>query len=124
MEKLIEEKAYEVYQRRVRSGVPGDQHSDWVQAEKEVHEELKKADAGKSKGLEAKSVAPAVAHKAEVKPVAAAPKVEAKPVVPAPKVEVKPVVPAAVHTHKAEVKEAEASPVKKVVAKKAASVKR
>ncbi|GBU21935.1 hypothetical protein R80B4_01837 [Fibrobacteres bacterium R8-0-B4] len=66
---LIAERAYEVYQKRVRNGVPGDQHSDWAQAEREVTEELKKKGAAAPKAPEPKPApAPAPAHKAEVKP--------------------------------------------------------
>jgi hypothetical protein len=106
LSELIAERAYEVYQKRVRNGVPGDQHSDWAQAEREVTEELKKKGAAAPKAPESKPApAPAPAPKAEVKPEppkpAAAPKAEDKA---APKVEPKPAAP---------------SPVKTVVAKKA-----
>jgi hypothetical protein len=108
----IAAKAYEVYERRVRNGIPGDQQSDWAQAEREVAEEMKK-NAAKAKAPESKPV-PVSAPKVEIKPVAAAPavkeppKAEVKPAPKAeekapPKVESKPVV----------------SPVKTVVAKKA-----
>jgi len=108
LSELIAEKAYEVYQRRVRSGAPGDQHSDWAQAEKEVTEELKKKEPPKAKAAEpvAKPV-PVSAPKVEIKPVAAA--VKAEPA--APKVEPKPAVSAPAP--------APASTVKTVVAKKA-----
>jgi hypothetical protein len=106
LNELIAERAYEVYQRRERSGAPGDSHSDWVQAEKEVTEEQKKKDA-KSKAPESKPApaAPKVEAKAEVKepPKPAAPKAEEKA---PPKVEPKPAAPAP------------ASTVKTVVAKK------
>jgi hypothetical protein len=106
LSELIAERAYEVYQKRVRNGVPGDQHSDWAQAEREVTEELKKKGAAAPKAPESKP-APAPAPKAEVKPEPpkpAAPKAEEKAAPAAPKVEPKP---------------AAASPVKTVVAKKA-----
>ena len=111
LSELIAERAYEVYQKRVRSGIPGDQHSDWAQAEKEVTEELKKKDAGKPKAPESKP-APASAPKAEIKPAAKPepkpePKAEAKAPPPPPKAEPKPAAPATV------------TPVKTVVAKKA-----
>jgi hypothetical protein len=113
LSELIAERAYEVYQRRVRNGAPGDQHSDWAQAEKEVTEELKKKDAAKPKAPEAKPV-PVSAPKAEVKPVAKPevkeppkPEVKAAP----PKVEPKPATAAA--------PAAPVSTVKTVVAKKA-----
>lgn len=110
LSELIAERAYEVYQKRVRSGIPGDQHSDWAQAEKEVTEELKKKDAGKPKAPESKPTPPAKPEAKE--PPKPAPKVEPKAEVKAPppappKVEPKPAAPVA------------ASPVKTVVAKKA-----
>jgi hypothetical protein len=104
----IAAKAYEVYERRVRNGIPGDQQSDWAQAEKEVAEELKKKDAGKAKAPESKPV-PVSAPKVEIKPAAAAPAVKPE-VKPAPKAEEK-------APPKVEPKPA-ASPVKTVVAKK------
>ena len=109
LNELIAERAYDVYQRRERNGAPGDSHSDWVQAEKEVTEELKKKEAAaKSKAPESKPApaAPKVEAKAEVKEPpkpAAAPKAEVKE---PPKVEPKPAAPAP------------ASTVKTVVAKK------
>jgi len=111
LSELIAERAYEVYQKRVRTGVPGDQHSDWAQAEREVTEELKKKEAAKPKAPESKP-APA-APKAEIKP-AAKPEVKEPPKAEEkapPKVEPKPAVvakPAAPSS----------SPVKTVVAKK------
>ena len=110
LSELIAERAYEVYQKRVRSGIPGDQQSDWAQAEKEVTEELKKKDAAKPKAPESKPV-PVSAPKAEIKPEVKeppkpAPKAEVKAPPPAPpKVEPKPAAPV--------------SQVKTVVAKKA-----
>ncbi|MDR2693673.1 MAG: DUF2934 domain-containing protein [Chitinispirillales bacterium] len=106
LSELIAERAYEVYQKRVRNGVPGDQHSDWAQAEREVTEELKKKGAAAPKAPEPKPVpvfAPRVESKPEVRepPKPAAPKAEEKA---PPKVEPKPVA---------------APPVKTVVAKKA-----
>jgi hypothetical protein len=110
LNELIAERAYDVYQRRERNGAPGDSHSDWVQAEKEVTEELKKKEAAaKSKASESKPApaAPKVEAKAEVKepPKPAAPKAEEKA---PPKVEPKPAAAAP----------APASTVKTVVAKK------
>jgi hypothetical protein len=112
LNELIAERAYDVYQRRERNGAPGDSHSDWVQAEKEVTEELKKKEAAaKSKAPESKPApaAPKVEAKAEVKepPKPAAPKAEEKA---PPKVEPKPAAPAPAP--------APASTVKTVVAKK------
>jgi len=34
----VEKRAYELYQERIKSGVAGDDISDWFQAEKEVKE--------------------------------------------------------------------------------------
>lgn len=116
LSELIEEKAYEVYQRRVRSGIPGDQHSDWVQAEKEVTEELKKKDAAKHKAPESKPV-PVSAPKAEIKPVAAVkPEVKEPPKAAPPKAEPKAEAKAAPHVAPPH---AAAPAVKTVVAKKA-----
>jgi hypothetical protein len=104
IEQLIQEKAYEIYERRGR--VPGDPQLDWIQAEKEVTAELKKKEAAKPKAPDIKPVVAATAPKAEVKPAAPAPKVEVKAApTPAPKV----AAPAPVA----------AAPAKKVVVKKA-----
>jgi len=111
LEELIAERAYEVYQRRERSGAPGDQHSDWAQAEKEIMEEQKKAAAAKPKAPESKPI-PVSAPKVEIKP-AAKPE-EKEPPKPAPKAEEK-------APPKAEPKpEHKPTTVKTVVAKKAA----
>ena len=37
----VEKKAYELYQKRIKSGVAGDDISDWFQAEKEIKEKYK-----------------------------------------------------------------------------------
>jgi hypothetical protein len=37
----VENKAYELYQKRIKSGVSGDDISDWFQAEKEIKEHYK-----------------------------------------------------------------------------------
>jgi hypothetical protein len=103
LNELIAERAYEVYQRRERSGAPGDQHSDWAQAEKEVTEELKKKDAAKP--------VPVSAPKVEIKPVAK-PELKEPPKPAAPKAEEK--APAKVEPKPA------APAVKTVVAKKTA----
>ncbi len=118
LSELIAERAYEVYQKRVRSGVPGDQQSDWAQAEREVTEELKKKESGgKAKAPESKPI-PVAAPKAEVKPAVAKPEVK-EPPKPAPKAEPKAEVKAPTAAPKAESKPAPMATVKTVVAKKA-----
>ena len=37
----VGKKAYELYQERIKSGVSGDDISDWFQAEKEIKEKYK-----------------------------------------------------------------------------------
>jgi hypothetical protein len=37
----VEKKAYDLYQERVKSGIPGDDIADWFQAEKEIKEKYK-----------------------------------------------------------------------------------
>jgi len=37
----VEKKAYELYQKRIKSGVAGDDISDWFQAEQEIKEKYK-----------------------------------------------------------------------------------
>ena len=37
----VEKKAYEIYKERIKSGVAGDDISDWFQAEKEIKEKYK-----------------------------------------------------------------------------------
>lgn len=37
----VEKKAYELYQKRIKSGVSSDEISDWFQAEKEIKEKYK-----------------------------------------------------------------------------------
>jgi hypothetical protein len=37
----VEKKAYELYQKRIKSGVTGDDISDWFQAEQEIKEKYK-----------------------------------------------------------------------------------
>ena len=37
----VEKKAYELYQKRIKSGVAGDDISDWFLAEKEIKEKYK-----------------------------------------------------------------------------------
>lgn len=37
----VEKKAYELYQKRIESGVSSDEISDWFQAEKEIKEKYK-----------------------------------------------------------------------------------
>jgi len=113
LEQRVQERAYEIWERRVREGREGDSNGDYLQAMKEV---VAEESGPKSKSAAPKAAAkPAsVAPKAEVKaaPVAA-PKVEVKKAAPAPapKVEVKKVAPAA------PAKKA-AAPAKKAVAKK------
>jgi hypothetical protein len=34
----VEQKAYDLYQERIKSGAPGDDIADWFQAEKEIKE--------------------------------------------------------------------------------------
>jgi len=42
LRKRIEERAYHIYKRRQMSGKYGDAVGDWIQAEKEILEEIKK----------------------------------------------------------------------------------
>ena len=42
LRKQIEERAYQIYKRRQMSGKYGNAVSDWIQAEKEIMEEMKK----------------------------------------------------------------------------------
>lgn len=37
----VEKKSYEIYKERIKSGVAGDDISDWFQAEKEIKEKYK-----------------------------------------------------------------------------------
>jgi len=37
----VENKAYELYKERIKSGIAGDDISDWFQAEKEIKEKYK-----------------------------------------------------------------------------------
>ncbi|KAF0156225.1 MAG: hypothetical protein FD159_1828 [Syntrophaceae bacterium] len=37
----VEKKAYELYEKRIESGVSSDEISDWFQAEKEIKEKYK-----------------------------------------------------------------------------------
>jgi hypothetical protein len=39
--KEVEKKAYEHYQERIKSGISGDEISDWFQAEKAIKEKYK-----------------------------------------------------------------------------------
>jgi len=34
--RLVRQLAYEIYENRIREGLPGDAYSDWLQAEKEL----------------------------------------------------------------------------------------
>lgn len=47
-------KAYFIHEHRTRLGLPGDEHSDWVEAERQLQAEHKKKTAAKKKPVTAK----------------------------------------------------------------------
>lgn len=81
VEQMINERAFAIYEKRVRDGLHGDSNSDYYQAAKEVTAEIEKKNAGKSKIFDAEKK---VAKKEE-----AAPRAQVKTRVPAAKTVVK-----------------------------------
>ncbi|MDR2728790.1 MAG: hypothetical protein LBB56_06620 [Chitinispirillales bacterium] len=107
VEQMINERAFAIYEKRVRDGLHGDSNSDYYQAAKEVTAEIEKRNAGKVKAFGA--------EKKAVKKEETAPKAQVKSRVSA-------AAPAAKTVVKAEPKIASsgaASAKKKVVKKKA-----
>jgi cell division protein FtsN len=98
LEQLIGERAYEIYQKRERDGLPGSSEQDWHQAVKEVMAEVNKKDKSAAKPVEkaAVKVAAVPAHTAHTHTHAPAhapaPKAEVKKAAPAPVPAAKPVV--------------------------------
>jgi hypothetical protein len=94
VEQMINERAYAIYEKRMRDGLPGNSDSDYYQAAKEVTAEIEKKSAAKTKAAVAakKVVAPAQVKKSAPAAAPAAKavvKAEPKAVAPAKKKVVK-----------------------------------